>query len=166
MVVSVLGDPSRELAFTGENLALDSKNYHTWAYRQWVLAHFGGLGVQGTHVQAPGAAAFPALWDGELAFVDTMLDTDVRNNSAYNHRWFCVFGRAAHDPTRKDAVPAARDAEIEYAFEKIRLAPNSASAWNYARGYAAHAHQIAHGTERRQAAEHRQGACAALRVHP
>lgn len=34
------------------------------------------------------------LWDqGEIEYVDTLLKTDVRNNSAWNHRFFLVFGR-------------------------------------------------------------------------
>lgn len=55
----------------------DAKNYHVWSYRQWLVRRFG-------------------LWDvGELAVVDGLLQADVRNNSAWNHRWFIVFGRPA-----------------------------------------------------------------------
>ena len=28
------------------------------------------------------------LWSAELSFVDALLDADVRNNSAWNHRFF------------------------------------------------------------------------------
>ena len=34
----------------------DAKNYHAWAYRQWVLETFGG-----------------DLWEGELACTDKLL---------------------------------------------------------------------------------------------
>ncbi|KAG8960757.1 CAAX geranylgeranyltransferase alpha subunit [Tulasnella sp. 408] len=37
--------------------SVDTKNYHTWAYRQWLLAEFNS----------------PELWAGELDFVDEML---------------------------------------------------------------------------------------------
>jgi protein farnesyltransferase/geranylgeranyltransferase type-1 subunit alpha len=41
-------------------------------YRQWVNAHFN-------------------LWGDELSFIDGLLTDDVRNNSAWNHRYFVVF---------------------------------------------------------------------------
>ena len=31
------GDPSGELEFTGKALRTDSKNYHAWQYRQWLI---------------------------------------------------------------------------------------------------------------------------------
>ncbi|GAJ12714.1 unnamed protein product, partial [marine sediment metagenome] len=49
-----------------------------------------------TSTSAQGAGAFPELWDGELAFVDQLIEEDVRNNSAWSHRFFVQFasGRA------------------------------------------------------------------------
>lgn len=146
LIVSALGDPSRELAFTADNLSLDSKNYHTWAYRQWVLSYFGGMGgsVASSSVGA-GMGAYPHLWDGELDYVEQMLDEDVRNNSAWNHRWFCVFSRNAGN-RKGDALDQARtdeiacvcaccgEAHIRYTFRRISDAPSNMSAWNYLRG--------------------------------
>ena len=34
-----------ELEFIGNVLAVDTKNYHTWSYRQWLLAHFDDAGL-------------------------------------------------------------------------------------------------------------------------
>ena len=62
-------------------LQVDAKNYHTWSYRQWILAHFDDA----------------ALWLGELPYVEELLDDDVRNNSAWHHRFFVVFGRGTRD---------------------------------------------------------------------
>jgi protein farnesyltransferase/geranylgeranyltransferase type-1 subunit alpha len=56
-------------------LKVDAKNYHTWSYRQWLLAYFND----------------DELWAGELDFVDHMLENDLRNNSAWHHRFFVVF---------------------------------------------------------------------------
>jgi protein farnesyltransferase/geranylgeranyltransferase type-1 subunit alpha len=64
-----------ELAFIASALSEDAKNYHTWSYRQWLLAHFNR----------------DDLWDGELGYVDAMLRDDIRNNSAWHHRFFVVF---------------------------------------------------------------------------
>ena len=67
--------PASELRFIARGLSEDAKNYHTWAYRQWILSHFNS----------------DDLWAGELKFVEDMLDEDVRNNSAWHHRFFVVF---------------------------------------------------------------------------
>ena len=58
-----------ELAFTAKMLDMDSKNYHVWSYRQWLVTHF-------------------ALWEQERAFVDAMIGKDLRNNSAWNQCYF------------------------------------------------------------------------------
>ena len=67
--------PAAELLFIARGLSEDAKNYHTWAYRQWILASFNS----------------DELWAGELQFVEDKLDDDVRNNSAWHHRFFVVF---------------------------------------------------------------------------
>ncbi|KAF9425381.1 CAAX geranylgeranyltransferase alpha subunit [Entomortierella beljakovae] len=63
-----------ELTFIASSLAEDSKNYHAWSYRQWVLSHFG-----------PGP-----WWEEELTYLDELLSIDVRNNSAWNQRFYVV----------------------------------------------------------------------------
>ena len=89
----------------------DAKNYHVWSYRQWLVRRFN-------------------LWDkGELEDIELLLKHDIRNNSAWNHRWFVVFGKA-------DAA-VARDIiqrETDYAKNAIRLAPQNQSPWNYLKG--------------------------------
>ena len=132
--MSILGDPSRELAFTKANLQLDMKNYHTWAYRQWVLAYFGGTYGSDVKESSPVAGRFPELWDGELDFAEEMIQKDIRNNSAYNHRWYCTFGRYSKRTELDNAMKAMREQEIHYALDKIAQAPNNASPWNYLRG--------------------------------
>ena len=83
MILSALGDPSTELNFIDSVLAKDGKNYHTWAYRQWVLAQYGGLPGGGAE-----KASHPGLWEGELAYATKLIGEDVRNNSAWNHRYY------------------------------------------------------------------------------
>lgn len=49
------------------------------------------------------------LWDkGEIEYINTLLKKDVRNNSAWNHRFFVVFGREGE--VSKEIV----DREIKY----------------------------------------------------
>jgi len=70
---------------------LDAKNYHVWSYRQWLVKRFN-------------------LWDdGELEATEKLIDEDVRNNSAWNHRFFLVSG--GDEPKVGDK--AVVDREIE-----------------------------------------------------
>lgn len=66
-----LKDPSKELYFSASILELDAKNYHTWQHRQWVIKEF-------------------KLWKNEMEFVNKLLADDIRNNSAWNQRYFVI----------------------------------------------------------------------------
>jgi protein farnesyltransferase/geranylgeranyltransferase type-1 subunit alpha len=112
-----------ETDFISKILAKDTKNYHVWSYRQYLITKLG-------------------YWSPfELATTQSMIEDDLRNNSAWSHRFFVVFsdpsistkGSAAteHDPKVPDAII---DREISYAKEKIQLAPQNQSAWLYMRG--------------------------------
>ncbi|KAF5371771.1 hypothetical protein D9758_003362 [Tetrapyrgos nigripes] len=107
---------STELTFIARTLAEDAKNYHTWSYRQWLLAFFND----------------DSLWDRELDFVDSMLNHDIRNNSAWHHRFFVVFQSGVREG-EKDRDRILRR-EFTYVKQNISLAPNNASSWNYLRG--------------------------------
>lgn len=78
-----LGDGSREIEFTTRALEFDDKNYHTWAYRQWSLSHFFS--------SYPPRKEDEGVWEGEVEFTASLLVRDVRNNSAWNHRFFVTF---------------------------------------------------------------------------
>ena len=99
-IVLVLGDHWRELPFISRALALDSKNYHTWAYREWALCEFFSRGETREGAEKD-------VWDGERSYVEGLLAEDVRNNSAWNHRFFCEIGSG------KRAV-GALERELEY----------------------------------------------------
>ncbi|PFH61001.1 hypothetical protein XA68_18419 [Ophiocordyceps unilateralis] len=112
-----------ETTFIGTMLAQDTKNYHVWSYRQYLVEKLG-------------------LWTAtELASTQSFIEDDLRNNSAWSHRFFIVFSdpavSTAETPaTAYDAkVPASIiDRELAYAQDKILLAPQSQSGWNYLRG--------------------------------
>jgi len=101
------GIGKRELDFAHKQILLDEKNLHAWAHRQWAVDFF-------------------SAWDGELAWVHALLESDVRNNSAWNHRFYVA--------THQQPVAAARRAEADYALAAIGKAPNNESAWSYLRG--------------------------------
>ncbi|KAF8609311.1 farnesyltransferase [Ceratobasidium sp. AG-I] len=116
LLITKLRNPKPELSFITDALTHDSKNYHTWSYRQWLLAEFN----------------LPELWAGELEFVERLLDEDLRNNSAWHHRYFVVFGSGVRegDEDREGVIRR----ELGYTKDKISIAPNNPSAWNYLRG--------------------------------
>ncbi|CAG7990631.1 unnamed protein product [Penicillium olsonii] len=127
--------PPKEADFLMEMFAQDSKNYHVWTYRHWLVRHF-------------------KLWDQprELEDVEALLKADVRNNSAWNHRYMLRFGPRdtspdagmvnAGDmttaPTDKGRLPLVDedviDGELKFAQEAILRAPENRSPWWYARG--------------------------------
>eukprot|EP01129_Flabellula_baltica_P010547 TRINITY_DN4471_c0_g1_i2.p1 TRINITY_DN4471_c0_g1~~TRINITY_DN4471_c0_g1_i2.p1 ORF type:complete len:235 (-),score=56.41 TRINITY_DN4471_c0_g1_i2:259-963(-) len=110
-VVEALQDPSGELEFIASvfEKSNDAKNYHAWTYRQWLLVKFD-------------------LWENELDFIDKLLTEDVRNNSAWNQRWFVI------ENTTDFGIDTIRS-EFNYTIQKILKAPNNLSPWNYLRGF-------------------------------
>ncbi|EGO29852.1 hypothetical protein SERLADRAFT_433805 [Serpula lacrymans var. lacrymans S7.9] len=120
LLVTETREPGPELEFITKSLQEDMKNYHTWSYRQWLLAYFND----------------DALWSDELNFADQMLESDIRNNSAWHHRFFVVFqsGVRTGDENREEVVRR----ELAFVKNYISLAPNNASAWNYLRGILDH----------------------------
>lgn len=118
-----------ETLFIGQMLEADTKNYHVWSYRQWLVRRL-------------------AMWDiNELLATQNYIEEDVRNNSAWSHRFFLVFsdpavssGDAVHATEADAKVPAEIiERELKYAREKIDLAPQNPSAWNYFKGVLAKA---------------------------
>ncbi|CAA7266213.1 unnamed protein product [Cyclocybe aegerita] len=131
LLVALTRKPQRELQFITRSLDADVKNYHTWSYRQWLLAYFGGS------VDSTGDEDVSEdLWEGELDFVDTMLAQDVRNNSAWHHRFFVVWGCGVREGERDRERVFKR--ELTFVKQNISLAPSNPSAWNYLRGILKH----------------------------
>ena len=87
----------------------DSKNYHAWSYRQWVVSKNN-------------------LWEFELADMTRLIDLDIRNNSSWNERYFIMKNRL------EQFNQSHLESEIQFCMEKIRLAPNNESSWNYLGG--------------------------------
>lgn len=142
LLVSLLASPpTTEPEFLTHILSFDSKNYHVWTYRQWMCRRFPD----------------PFLTtDAELRAIDALIADDVRNNSAWNHRYFVNFGAEelaaieAAGGNRRDVVGSGAavkgagaggvvdedvvEREINYAKDHIAWAPQNPSPWNYLRG--------------------------------
>lgn len=101
----------------------DSKNYHVWSYRQYLVRKLNLFN------------------QAEIKSIEQLLRTDVRNNSAWSHRFFVVFSdpkqstpgskATAHDPAVPDAIV---DRELAFAQAATFEAPQNQSPWNYFRG--------------------------------
>jgi hypothetical protein len=67
------------------------------------------------------------LFENELQYVEQLLDEDIRNNSAWNQRYFVINNTTGFTP---DVVQR----ELTYTLDKIKIVTNNESAWNYLRG--------------------------------
>lgn len=101
-------DPTSELRFTEMMLAQDSKNYHAWQHRQWVLDTF-------------------KLFENELEFVERLLEDDIRNNSAWNQRYFVVKQTTGF-------TEEVINCELTFTTKSLKILCHNESAWNYLRG--------------------------------
>lgn len=125
MLVEWLNDGSEELEFTKSILETDDKNYHAWQHRQWAMKTFKYANA--SNFYAILLTSIFRLYEGELDYVDSLLQTDIRNNSAWNQRYFVV-----NNTTGFTDVVLSN--EIDYTLNKINIAKENESAWNYLRG--------------------------------
>ena len=84
----------------------DFKNYNGWSHRTFIAQKFG-------------------LWDEEMPFVEALLRMDIRNNSAWNHRFTVVRN------TTWPLTPSVRVRESQFALACLRKCAMNESAWNY-----------------------------------
>ena len=154
MLLDRIDDPAGEIAFINRMLKGDAKNYHVWSYRQWLIRRFGlwtsiqDNGRTDPEMQAPSddddsdddedaqpstssVRADVAPRSSELEETALFIDADVRNNSAWNHRFFLVNANPGSPGVRDHSI---YDRELEFAKAAIRRAPQNQSPWNYVRG--------------------------------
>jgi hypothetical protein len=67
------------------------------------------------------------LFQNELQYVDQLLDDDIRNNSAWNQRYFVINNTTGFKP---DVIKQ----ELAFTLDKIKTVTSNESAWNYLRG--------------------------------
>jgi protein farnesyltransferase/geranylgeranyltransferase type-1 subunit alpha len=110
-----------ETGFLKAILSRDTKNYHVWTYRNHLVTKLGLFNIN------------------ELLSTQNMIEDDLRNNSAWSHRFFLVFSdpKLVTDDSQPPKLHVPDDIvnrEINYAKEKILLAPQNQSSWNYLHG--------------------------------
>ena len=64
-----------------------------------------------------------------MKYVDQLIQDDIKNNSAWNQRYFVI----AHTTGFIDDIV---ERELDYVEKRIRSNPDNESAWNYLRGIA------------------------------
>lgn len=89
-------------------LKFDTKNYHAWQLLQWINKSWN-------------------QWEGELQYTEKLIDDDIRNNSAWNHRFYIFYNTSGFT----DSIVFD---EVNFTLKMIVLAPNNESAWNYLSG--------------------------------
>lgn len=67
------------------------------------------------------------MFDNELDYVDKLLRDDIRNNSAWNQRYFVLNNTTKFE---KEII----DREVDFTLDQISKVPDNESAWNYLRG--------------------------------
>jgi protein farnesyltransferase/geranylgeranyltransferase type-1 subunit alpha len=85
----------------------------------------------------------------ELEYIDYLLDRDIRNNSAWNQRYYVKFNNPHSPVTRQTITEEIKYAlvftlifcrtimfviQIRFAFENISQAPSNECSWNYLEG--------------------------------
>lgn len=97
-----------ELDYTSTVFAADSKNYHAWCYRQWMILKVN----------------VDAVWADEVDAAHSWIQDDVRNNSAWNQRWFAVH--------KGQSIPLDdAHVELDYAINQAMIDPYNECPWRY-----------------------------------
>ena len=69
-----------------------------------------------------------SLFENELDYVERLLEEDIRNNSAWNQRFFV--NQNLHQKIEGDLL----NKELEFTMKAIEKVPGNESAWNYLNG--------------------------------
>ena len=123
-----------ELAYIDDVLEADAKNYHAWSNRKWLVKTYFDLLFDPEE-----KPLFPndtlrlllKLRQSEFDCIDALISNDVRNNSAWNYRWFVA--HLGYDLDHKSSII---NTEIKYAIDCIKVDPFNESPWQYFLGYA------------------------------
>lgn len=90
------------------------------------LEHSSKMMHQKVKIYSNCVLTFYSLFDDELIYVDKLISDDVRNNSAWNQRFFVL----KHTGFTTDVLQR----EIHYVMNRIRFVKNNESTWNFLRG--------------------------------
>ena len=140
-----------EFAYMDSVVRADGKNYHAWSHRQWLvltlqqLARRTSPSPQQQEQQQDDDRV--SMWQSELDTTTSLIALDIRNNSAWNHRWFLLHHPeppAFHNtdsstttttPTAAAAVtrldPAVLESQVQFALDQIVVDPYNESSCRF-----------------------------------
>lgn len=148
----MLKDSSQELDFAAELLNEDAKNYHAWQHR-YILYYFQRIhfSIIIDFIFSQWVVKEFSLYKGELDYCNLLLAEDVRNNSAWNHRYFVITSTTGYTAEVLQAevkwVKTGLDMLNIFWFcmnfvffssltmEVIKKVPQNESSWEYLAGY-------------------------------
>lgn len=127
-----------ELELTEKVLSEDSKNYHAWQHRQWALQYTNDYSKELEYVESIYFLYILLLilfFFLTFIFIE-LIDNDVRNNSAWNQRWFVLKQTDGYnDKSGGKNNMEICSKEFFYVLRKARLDMNNYSPWYYLRAY-------------------------------
>jgi len=116
-----------ELGYIQSVLTVDAKNYHAWSNRQWLLRTASQL-FQSQQKEK----LHRSLWEEEREYANTLISTDLRNNSAWNHLWFVAHrGGGSGGSTSTPLSIKSANTEALFALEACKLDKWNESPWRY-----------------------------------
>ena len=101
----------QDLEDTKVQLSLDSKNIHCWQYRQWLIRKTGMKSM-----------------DSELKYIETLLNEDVYNNSAWNHRYFLIMASENYKESKDQCLFKEFNNILQFLDKSYE---DNESFWNY-----------------------------------
>jgi protein farnesyltransferase/geranylgeranyltransferase type-1 subunit alpha len=131
-----------ELDYIHTVLSVDEKNYHAWSHRQWMVSHMiTATSLCSTTPATTGTVATNEshyIYDNEMLYCDHFIQLDIRNNSAWNHRWYMVHHRHGHHNTTTTGnvtntpLPLhILEQEVDYTIPIITMDPYNESPYKY-----------------------------------
>ena len=137
-----------EFAYMDSVVRADGKNYHAWSHRQWLVLTLQQLARRTSPApQQEQQDDGVSMWQSELDTTTSLIALDIRNNSAWNHRWFLLHHpepTAFHNtdsstttttPTAAAAVtrldPAVLESQVQFALDQIVVDPYNESSCRF-----------------------------------
>ena len=131
-----------ELDYIHTVLLVDEKNYHAWSHRQWIVSKMIDSARTTTtttsstvSTASPTTTLVTSIYDHELMYCENFINRDIRNNSAWNHRWFIVHARTDNRGTTNGETAilpvTTMEQELDYTMDIMTIDPYNESPCKY-----------------------------------
>ncbi|OCL08610.1 protein prenylyltransferase [Glonium stellatum] len=113
-----------ELELVGKLLSLDSRNFHAWGYRRFIVAQI-------VRISASGSASSQSMVEAEFDYTTKMVKANLSNFSAWHNRSKLIPHLLDHRQADKTARREMLDAEFSQIQAAINTDPFDQSIWFY-----------------------------------